>query len=515
MGVVHVKNVSFNYGENTFLHQASLRLLPEEHAVLVGPNGAGKSTLLKLIDGSLRPDSGVIERDHAKRIGYLDQYMDLDTTKTVKDYLYDVYLPLFEKEARMEMLYSEAALTTGDAQETLLLKAANLSDALIENDFYAVKSEVGKVISGLGLSLDLLDTKIARLSGGMRAKMILAKLLLEDVDVLLLDEPTNFLDVEHIEWLGKFLQNYQGAFLVVSHHEAFLKTIAQTVFALEHNKVVRYKGDYSRYLSMRSLQAKQHEKAYESQQKFIHRTQTFIEKNITRAKTSKRAKSRRKMLEKLPRIEKPRQATNYTFHFPFGRSTGKEVLVLKALEIGYNDVLVEPISLVIRKEEKVVLTGANGIGKSTLVKTINGLVEPLGGSYEWIDTADIGYLEQDSTLHKAMTPFEIIHDAYPQFTRKDVMALLGAHGIDYDKAHRAVNTLSGGEKTKVRLALLKHQKSNVLILDEPTNHLDVNAKEALKDALEAYQGTLILVSHETAFYKSICDYEIALYPDQS
>lgn len=508
-----MESLTFSYRDEQLYNQANMRFFEGEHAVLVGPNGSGKSTLLKLLNRELTPDSGTIKWLPTVTIGYLDQYASLPKEMLVESYLYTVFAELFAMEKQMEQLYEKSAQATGDLQEKLLQRAALLGERLVDSPFYAIKSKVGDIIHGLGLSMDVLKMPIGNLSGGMRAKIILGKLLLEESDVLLLDEPTNFLDVKHIEWLSKFLQNYQKSFIVVSHHEGFLQSIAQTVFAIENKEITRYKGNFDYYISERELRQTQHKKAYISQQKFIERTEAFIQKNITRASTTKRAQSRRKMLKKIDKLSAPRKDRTYRFGFPFSKTTGRDVLVCEALEIGYTESLVEPLTFTIMKEDKVVITGKNGIGKTTLMKTLLNQLEPIDGSFEWIDTAQIAYFEQESDMPQTATPFSIIHNRYPHFTKREVMALLGSHGIDYDMASRPYNSLSGGEQTKVRLALLRHQKGNVLVIDEPTNHLDQAAKDALKDALIAYQGTLILVSHEKAFYEAICDYEISLYTE--
>ncbi len=513
MSVLDVNKLKFTYGEETLYHEASFRLFEGEHAVLVGPNGSGKTTLLKLLNHQLIPDSGSIEWHPHKRIGYLDQHQKIDETLRVKQYLYAVFYDLFEKEQHMQQWYEDAATADPLTQSKLLNRAAKISDELLDSDFYLIKSEVSKIIHGLGLSLAILDQPIKVLSGGMRSKVILAKLLLESADVLLLDEPTNFLDIKHIDWLTKFLQHYDKAFIVVSHHEAFLKAIATSVLALEGGQIARYKGDFNFYLKERILRHSQHQKAYVSQQKLIERTEDFIRKNIVRDSTTKRAQSRRKMLEKLPRIGKPLKTRTYRFKFPIGRRTGKEVLVLNDLVIGYEHPLVEPLSLTVRSQEKVVVTGKNGIGKTTLIKTILNQLKPLAGEFTWIDTADMGYFAQDLNWKKEMTPFQLVHEAYPHFDRRQILSLLATHGIDFDQSHRIIDTLSGGEQTKTRLALMRHTKANVLIFDEPTNHLDAAAKDALKEAMIDYQGTLILVSHEPDFYQDICDYEITLYAE--
>jgi ATPase subunit of ABC transporter with duplicated ATPase domains len=511
MSILDVENLIFSYGDENLYNKASMRLFEGEHAVLIGPNGTGKSTLLKLLDKSLSPDNGSISWMPSKKIGYLDQYAKINPKLQVKAYLYDAFLPLFEKEKEMEALYIKASNESGPLQERYLNWATSLSEQLIEADFYQIQSKIGNIIHGLGLSKDILEEPIEHLSGGMRAKIILGKLLLEEADVLLLDEPTNFLDVRHIEWLSKFLISYPKAFIVVSHHEEFLSEIANTVFALENGNITRYKGNYEYYLKERTLRLEQQEKAFTQQQKFIQKTEDFIKKNIVRASTTKRAQSRRKMLEKVERIQAPNQDRTYHFNFPFSKATGKDVLLTHELEIGYSEPLLEPLNIAILKEEKVAITGKNGIGKSTFVKSILNLIPSLGGSFKWIDTAQIAYFEQDSKFDLNLTPMQVIHHRYPHFTKKEIMSLLGQHGISFEMANRDINSLSGGEQTKVRLALLKYQKGNVLILDEPTNHLDVKAKEALKNALIQYQGTLILVSHEKEFYQDICDYEIQLF----
>ncbi|MGM0436273.1 MAG: ABC-F family ATP-binding cassette domain-containing protein [Bacillota bacterium] len=512
MSLLTVRNLTFDHGEGTLLERVNMRLFEKEHAVLVGPNGTGKSTFMKLLAKRLIPDTGEVEWQNNKQVGYLDQYATLDDDLTLETYLHGVFEDLFELERKMESLYEEVSRESDPNRQTKLLhRASDIGETLMEKDFYAIKSRIGKMIGGLGLSEKFLQSPLGTLSGGMRAKAILAKLLLEEADVLLLDEPTNFLDVEHIEWLTAFLNQYGKAFLVVSHDEEFLKKIAKTVFALEYGAIERYKGDFKFYLTERELRHEQHEKAYESQKKFIKKTEDFIQKNITRASTSKRAKSRRKMLHKINKIQRPEENPTYSFAFPFSKPTGRDVLEVRDLEIGYEGPLTDPLSFIIRRGEKVVITGENGIGKSTFIKTVMGEIPKINGHYEWIDTAKIAYFEQESHLKGDGTPFDIVHGTYPDFTKKEILSLLGHHGIDYTMANRKISTLSGGEKTKVRLAMLYHKKGNVLILDEPTNHLDANAKAALKTALLDYKGTLILVSHEKEFYQDICDIEYTLY----
>ena len=502
MSLLEVNDLSFRYDNNDLLVEASLRLFINDHAVLVGPNGAGKTTLLNLLNKTLSPDKGSITWLEHTKVGYLDQYAKIDPNLYVGDYLLTVFKPLFEKEKEMEALYQKVGTLDGVEMERALNIAASIGDYLIEKDFYAMKSKLGNIIHGLGLEMSVLDMPIKQLSGGMRAKIILGKLLLDESDILLLDEPTNFLDIRHIEWLIKFLQGYEKAFLVVSHDEAFLKAIATTVIALENKGLTRYKGNYDYYLSERALRFDQVSKQYDAQQKFIKKQEEFIQKNIVRASTTKQAQSVRTKLEKLDRIEKPSKQKELKFHFPFSKDTGRDVLILKDLEIGYSKSLLKPINMTIKKNTKVIITGKNGVGKSTLIKTIMGLNNPIAGSFKWIDTAQISYFEQEFTYDESLTAVNLCFDILQNMDKLQVYTLLARYGVSRDMADRPLKSLSGGQKTKVRLALMSQKKSNIIVLDEPTNHLDHNAKEALKQAIMAFPGVAIVVSHDKSFHDS-------------
>lgn len=512
--MIEGNNITFSYALENIYNDANFRILRNEHAVLVGENGAGKSTLMKMIAKIFIPDKGKITWLPNIKVGYLDQYMSLDENEQVNSYLYDVFDELFKKEELMNQYYLK--ISTDNLKDHEIDKylsiAASIQDELMEKDFYAIKSQISNVINGLGLNMEVLNMKIKHLSSGMRSKVILSKLLLEKNDILLLDEPTNFLDIEHVMWLTKFLKEYDNSFLVISHNEAFLREIANVVLAVEHKKINRYKGNYDFYLKERIVRFDQHQKEYQAQQRLIKETEDFINKNIVRASTTKRAQSRRKMLAKIDRIEKLKEKHEYTFSFPIKLQTGKETLVLNELEIGYNnEVLLEPISFVIRNQEKVVITGKNGVGKSTLIKSILNDIPLISGSFKWDKNTKISYLKQDDFYLTENTAFDVISNEFPTFNKTEVMGLLASYGINYEMAHRPVKTLSGGEQTKIKISLLKNNYGNVLILDEPTNHLDYIAKEALKEALINYKGTLILVSHEKEFYEEVCDYEISLF----
>lgn len=510
MSLLNIENVSFNYDGQSLLERVNLRLLPKEHVVLLGPNGTGKSTMMKLLMHLLSPDKGKIEFHPQKVFKALDQHLELPKEKTVLEYLSSVYQEYFDLEIQMNKLYQEAMYLEEEAQLKKINQATRISETLMDSPFYQYQSEILKILTGLGLDETVLEKQIKTLSGGMRSKVKLTEILLADADVLLLDEPTNFLDENQVDWLLKYLKKWPNAFILVTHEERVAKAVAETIWAIEQKTVEIYRGNYQFYLKEKEQRAITHQKAYSAQQKLIEKTETFIAKNITRATTTKRAQSRRKMLQKLDRITPKEKERKYGFNFLEATPSGEKVCVIKGLEIGYEEALTEPLELVIRKQEKWVITGENGIGKTTLIRTLLNELTPISGDVTWINTAKINYFSQDHHLNTKLTPFQAIHEAFPDFDKEKIFHLLGRFGIKMDKVNRALSTLSGGEQSKVRLARLFPIKSNVFVLDEPTNHLDKAIKNALKEALIAYQGTLILVSHERDFYEEICDIEFHL-----
>ena len=510
MSILDIKNISFSYGFAPIFKDASMRLFFDEHAVLVGPNGHGKSTLMKFLARELKPDLGSVTWQPHVKVGYLDQFLELPEDVYVKDYIHDVFKDLFDLEEKMEVYY-ERASSGLDEDAKYFDYAHDISEILLAKGFYQLKSTIDNVIYGLGLSAYVLKQPLNQLSGGMKAKMMLAKLLLQDSDCLLLDEPTNFLDVKHIDFLAQYLNNYPKAFIVISHDEAFIKKIARTIYAIESKKIERYKGDLDYYMRERQLRFDIKEKAFETQKQKIDKEQTFIQKNIARASTTKRAQSRRKMLDKIVKVDAPNKSKTYTFNFPFSGRSGDIVLNVDNLSIGYEAPLLDSIDLELRRQMKLAITGKNGIGKSTFLKTLLSEIDPIDGSFTWSDTAEIIYFSQTLHIDEKMTAYQYIRLFYTYEDEQFIYQLLASYGITYEMANRGLLTLSGGEQTKVRLAVLKKQKSNVLILDEPTNHLDASAKQALVDAMQTYQGTLVLVSHETDIYQDVCDELMELY----
>lgn len=508
MSVLEIENLKFSYTDEQLYNNANLRIFDNEHVGIVGKNGSGKSTLLNLIARKLTPDSGKIIFGDNKTFTYLDQHLEINTDITIFDYLYDVYKDLYKKEEEMNKLYESLAYDDGTNFDKIMNKADNIQVLLEEKGFYLIKSKISNIISGLGIDEDG-NKMLKELSGGQRAKVFLAKMLLEEKDVLLLDEPTNFLDVSHVEWLSKYLVNYKNAFLVISHNFDFLNSVCNVIVALENKQLTKYKGNYDAYLSQRELNMAAYEKAYIKEQKEIKKEEIYIQKNIVRASTTKMAQSRRKKLEKMERLEKPETEKKVTFHFPFTKSFTVDAVSVKNLSIGYNGkAILENLNYNFEFGKKYAIIGANGIGKTTFVKTILSIIEPIKGSVKVAPYNNILYYAQEEEILD-MDPSDYIRRVYPHMDNTQVRTLLGSYGISGKTQTEKIKELSGGEQARMRFALLSLKPSNLLILDEPTNHLDKNSKEALFKAIEEYPGTVILVSHERSFYRKLNMKEIS------
>ena len=508
MALLELRDVTFNYSDKELYKGVNLKLNPGEHGVLVGVNGSGKSTLLSLIVGDLRPDKGTISWEPHVTYSSLDQQLKVHQDMPVSSYLYGVYKDLFDKEKRMEQLYADAASGEGD-YEKLLDKATRLGDELNASGFYSLQEKVGRLTDGLGFDPSDLEKPLHLLSSGQREKAYLAKMLLEEKDVLLMDEPTNFLDQIQVAWLASYLIHYPNAFLVVSHDEAFLKQIAGVTFCLENQTITRYKGTFEQYQVQHELDKEQYAKNYAAQQRYIKKEEDFIAKHIVRATSAKAAKSHRARLAHLDVMEAPGKEEGHVhFNFPFTHDVGEKPLRVEDLSIGYGTPLLEGISFLLKKGEKIAILGQNGVGKTTFIKTILGEIPSLGGTYTWLEGTTINYYGQDERINLNLSPFDYIHEAYPSLTNTQIRTCLGATGVRKELALRPMNELSGGEVTKARFALMTLKKSNFLVLDEPTNHLDQKAKDALFDAIERFPGGVIIVSHEKDFYDGLVDYEM-------
>ena len=509
MGLLDVDNLKFKYEDVDLYNDVSFRILPGEHIVLVGDNGSGKSTFLKLISKNLIPDKGEIKWQNNIKYAYLDQHLKILDDVSIKEYITAVFKPLFDKEELMNSYYEKLAYCPENEYEKWMNYAEAIQIELDKNNFYRINSTLGNIYNGLGIIEYGLDTKLKNLSGGQREKVFLAKLLLEEPDVLIMDEPTNFLDSIHIEWLSKFLKEFKGAFLVVSHDEKFLMDIGNVVWNLANKNLTRYNMPYEKYLKEKEIREEQYLKDYNKQQEFIKRTENFIKKNIVRATTSKQAKSRRKMLERLEKLEKPKNHEPMHLKFPFSKTLGQEVLKLDNLTVGYDDkVVLENLCFLLKQNQKVVILGKNGVGKTTIIKTILDIIKPISGKYTWNPSADINYFKQEELYDDLINPIEYLRYYYHNKNDLELRSVLAKAGIKGELQLKPMNSLSGGERTKVRLALMTMKKSNILIFDEPTNHLDILSKSELWDAIDEFPGSVILVTHEDDFYEGLVDIKL-------
>jgi ATPase subunit of ABC transporter with duplicated ATPase domains len=500
MSLLTVEGLGHSFGDRTLFKDVSFRLLPGEHAGLVGANGAGKSTLMKIITGQLIYDQGRVEWTPGTHYGYLDQHTVLTPGKTIRDVLKDAFLPLFEQEKELNAITEQMAAATPEELEELLEKMGEIQDALDAGGFYHLDIKIEETARGLGLDAIGLDRDVAALSGGQRTKVLLAKLLLEQPKVLLLDEPTNYLDVEHIRWLASYLKEYPYAFLLISHDTEFMNSVVNVIFHLEFTRMSRYTADYEKFTEMAEIAKTQHIQAYEKQQEFIKKQEDFIARNKARYSTTGRAKSRQKQLDRMERIDRPEVAIKPTFEFKESRASSRFVFEGKDFEIGYTYPLLPKLTMGVERGEKIAIVGCNGVGKSTLLKTILGKIQPLSGTTVRGDFLHPGYFEQEVKAGD-ITPIDDVWNEFPNLDQHQVRAALARCGLKNEHISRPLSMLSGGEQAKVRLCKLMMNETNWLLLDEPTNHLDVTAKEELKRALKAYRGTILLVCHEPDFYE--------------
>ena len=502
MSLLEIEGLTHSFGENLLYKNAGFSLNRGEHIGVVGQNGTGKSTLIKICTEQIMPDAGRVVWQPNISIGYLDQYAEIEKDMTMQSFLKSAFSRLYQLEREMTMAYEKVAM--GNTEHLSL--AAKHQEQLEIHDFYSIDTQIEQVANGLGLLAIGLDRPIDKMSGGQRAKVILAKLLLEKPDVLLLDEPTNFLDKEHITWLSDYLSGLDNAFMVVSHDCVFLEKIANRICDIDNDSITKYYGTYSEFLRKKTLLREDYVRQYSAQQKEIKKTEEFIRKNIAGRK-SKMARGRRKQLERMEKMEAldQKEITPY-FRFQEISLTNTEHLLVKCLSVGYYYPVLSKVDFAIKGGQKVVITGFNGIGKSTLLKTLVGQIPSIHGHYKFSDQVTIGYFEQNLIWDDtARTPIQIVSDNYPDMVVKEVRKALALCGISSKHAMQPVGTLSGGEQAKVKMCLLTLKPCNFLILDEPTNHLDIQAKDALKTALVEFAGTILLVSHEETFYREWAD----------
>ena len=502
MSVLKVTNVSFSFGNRTILENASFVLQKGEHVGLIGLNGEGKSTFIKMITGSITPDEGKIEWCKRITTGYLDQYTSLTKGKTIREVLREAFQHMYDLEVELNEMYNKMCDCTEDEMNQLLEETGEIQSELEASGFYSLESKIEEVANGLGLGEIGLDRDVTDLSGGQRSKVLLTKLLLAQPTILILDEPTNFLDEEQINWLKTYLTNYENAFILVSHDVAFLNNVINVIYHMEDGELTRYTGNYDQFMEMYEIKKRNQNMAYEKQQKEIAHLKDFIARNKARVATTDLAKSRQRKLDKMEIIDKAKEQIKPNFKFKEAGASGKFVISANDLVIGYDEPLSSKLNFVIERGQKVVIKGANGIGKSTLLKTLLGIIPPLSGECKLDYNIHYGYFAQEESNSKN-TAHEEVWEAYPAMTNAEVRGALAACGLTKDKIETLMMVLSGGEAAKVRLCKIMLKECNTLILDEPTNHLDVLAKEALKEALMEFKGTIVLVCHEPEFYNGL------------
>lgn len=503
MSILTVKNMSHSFGDRVIFANTSFRLLRNEHIGLIGANGEGKSTFMNIITDKLIPDEGTIEWSSQVSVGYMDQHTKLSNEKTIRSVLREAFQYLYDLEDEMNDLYNQLGALDGVEVEKLLKRTASIQDTLDTNEFYSTDSKIEAVAGGLGLREIGLDKTVTELSGGQRTKVLLAKLLLEKPNILLLDEPTNYLDEDHIQWLTTFLKNYDHAFILISHDMQFLNNVVNVIYHIENNLLTRYNGNYKSFLKNYDENKKQLQLAYAKQQKEITKLEDYIRKNKVRASTAKMAKSRQKKLDKVERIEITKKAPKPSFNFKSARASERLIFETSDLMIGYDIPLTKPLNLMIERGEKIALIGANGIGKTTLLKSLMGLIKPLHGEVELGNYQEIGYFEQEVKVLKTSTVLDEVWYDLQSFKKHEVRSALARCGLTSKHIDSKICMLSGGEQTKVRLCKLINKPTNILILDEPTNHLDTDAKDELKRALREYEGSILIVCHEPEFYMDI------------
>ncbi|EKS8367013.1 ABC-F family ATP-binding cassette domain-containing protein [Bacillus cereus] len=508
--LLQVNGLSKLYGAETILANIKLEVQTKDRIALVGRNGAGKSTLLKIIAGELSYDGGEIIKPKDVSIGYLAQNTGLETSLTIWDEMLTVFTHLQQMETKLRRLEQEMGKEENFSNEAIYERLLADYDQLQLNykdqGGYQYEADIRSILSGLGFPVETHQTTISTLSGGQKTRLALGKLLLTKPDLLILDEPTNHLDIETLTWLEQYLQGYPGAILIVSHDRYFLDKLVTQVYEISNKESRRFVGNYSKYLDLKSALYEQEMKRYEKQQDEIAKLEDFVQKNIARASTTKRAQSRRKQLDRMELLTRPLgDSKSASFHFDIEKQSGNDVLQVKDATIGYDeDPIIENVTMRLTRGDSVALVGPNGIGKSTLLKSIVNKLPLLNGDVSFGSNVSVGYYDQEqANLTSSKRVLNELWDEYPLQPEKEIRTILGNFLFTGDDVLKPVSSLSGGQKARLALAKLMMQKSNLLILDEPTNHLDLNSKEILENALIDYPGTLLFVSHDRYFINRV------------
>lgn len=518
MLLLQTNDVERRFGADVLFHKMNLQIQEHGRTALVGRNGAGKTTLLKMIAGITEPDEGTISKAKDLTIGYLAQDQGLDSQNSIWAELDTVFTPLHQMESQIHEL--EEQLGTLDITSTDYQQVSRTYDQLQasfkKQGGFEYESRMRGILHGFGFAEEMYDTPINSLSGGQKTKLALAKILLQAPGLLILDEPTNHLDMGVLAWLEDYLKSYQGALLVVSHDRYFLDRVVKDVYDLDNKTLTHYTGNYTQFVQHKQERLAAEWKHYDQQQKKIAKLEDFVNRNIVRASTTKRAQARRKELEKMDRLDRP-ETDDKSIHFQFhaDKSSGNEVLAVEQAKVGYDhQVLAGPLSFEVRKSQRVGIIGPNGIGKSTLLKSILNKIPLVSGTVKLGANLEIGYYDQEQQqLHPNKTVLQEVWDDHPEVLEKDIRSLLGSFLFVGDDVYKLVSDLSGGEKARLELTKLSFQPINFLILDEPTNHLDIDSREVLENAINEFSGTVLFISHDRYFINQVATDILAMHHD--
>lgn len=519
MILLQVNNLSKSFGVEPILENVKLEIQEGERVALVGRNGAGKSTLLKVIAGEYNYDSGDIMKPKDVTIGYLAQDSGLESNETMWNEMLTVFADLIEQEKTLRQMEqdmgSERILNDPSAYERLLGAYDEEQHTFKDRGGYQYEATIRSILHGMRFYPDDFERRIDTLSGGQRTRLALAKMLLQSPDLLILDEPTNHLDIETLSWLEKYLSGYKGAVLIVSHDRYFLDRVVSVVYELSRNRSRRFVGNYTKFLEQKAALYEQEKKQFESQQEEIAKMQDFIQRNIARATTTKRAQSVRKRLEKIDRMDVPDgDERSAVLSFSIKRQSGNDVLSGSDLAIGYEEPIAQNLRFQLQRGESVALVGPNGVGKSTLLKVLTKQQPPLTGDIRYGTGVEIGYYDQEQqNLSDKNRVIDEIWNDWPLMREQEVRSLLGQFLFSGDDVMKRVQELSGGERARLTLAKLKLEKPNLLIMDEPTNHLDLDSKMILENALVDYPGTILFVSHDRYFIDRLATRVLEITPN--